>query len=354
MKRITILTPCYNEEENVKPLHAAVRKVFADLPDYEFEHLFIDNHSEDGTVAALRQLAAEYPNVKVILNTRNFGHVRSPYHGLLQATGDAVIALMADFQDPPEMIPKYLAKWEEGYKVVLGVKTSSDESAVMYFCRTLYYKFLDRVADVDLIQHATGSGLYDQQVIKVLRQIDDPYPYVRGLVADIGFDVCTLEYHQAQRRRGISKNNFYSLYDVAMIGVTNHSKLPLRLAAMMGFVMSGVSLLIAIGYLIAKLLFWYHYPTGIAPVLIGVFFFASVQLFFIGVLGEYIGAIYTQVRNRPLVIEKERLNFDSVATQIRPEGKAAVPEVANDDIDDSHDTDGQVGVPSKVFDKNRQ
>ena len=303
------MTPCYNEEENVRPLFEAVKKVFADLPQYEFEHLFIDNSSADRTVDILREMAAEDSRVKVIVNTRNFGHIRSPHHGLLQGQGDAVIALMADFQDPPEMIPLYLAKWEEGYKVVLGVKTSSDESAMMYFFRTLYYKFLDRVADVELIQHATGSGLYDQQVLDVLRKIEDPYPYVRGLIADIGFEVCKIEYHQAQRRHGISKNNFYSLYDLAMVGITNHSKFPLRLAALMGFVMSGMSLLIAAAYLVAKLMFWYRYPAGVAPVLIGVFFFASVQLFFIGVLGEYVGAIYTQVRNRPLVIEKERINF---------------------------------------------
>jgi glycosyltransferase involved in cell wall biosynthesis len=309
-KRVTVMTPTYNEEENVRELYLAVKEVFASLPQYAYEHLFIDNASKDATATILKEIARENKNVKVILNARNFGQIRSPYHALLQARGDAVVTLVADFQDPPTMIPEFLKHWEEGFKIVLGVKAEAEESALMYALRTLYYNTVKKLSDVELTQHVTGFGLYDQQVIEILRKIDDPYPYGRGLIADIGFESYKIPYKQPLRRRGVTKNNFYTLYDLAMLGFTNHTKVPLRLATMAGFLFSGLSLLVALGYFVYKLLFWNTFSLGIAPVVVGLFFFSSVQLFFIGVLGEYIGAIHTQVQKRPLVIEKERINFE--------------------------------------------
>ncbi len=308
-KHICVVTPCYNEVDNVRELHQAIQAVFEGLPQYSYTHLYIDNASKDGTVAILRELAASDPRVKVILNARNFGHIRSPYHGLLQGEGDATVLMASDFQDPPSMLPDFLRKWEEGFKIVIGVKVESGERPLMYALRSFYYGFAAKLSDVELMQHVTGFGLYDRRVLEILRKIDDPYPYFRGLIADIGLDLCRIPYRQPKRMRGITKNNFYTLYDMAMLGITNHSKVPLRVATMAGFVMSGGSLLIAFAYLLAKLLFWDKFIVGVAPILISLFFFSSVQLFFIGVIGEYVGAIHTQVQKRPLVIEEERLNF---------------------------------------------
>lgn len=307
---ITILTPCFNEEQNVRELYEAVREVFAGLPGYRYHHLFIDNASSDRTVAILREIARRDPNVRVIVNTRNFGQVRSPFHALLQADGDAVIGIVCDFQDPPGMIADFLEKWREGYKIVLGVKAGSAEPGLLYALRSAYYRTLARMSNVELVINATGFGLLDRQVIEDLRQIDDPYPYFRGLIAELGYPSAKVPYHQPRRERGITKNNFFTLYDLAMLGLTTHSKAPLRLAAMAGFAMSLVSLLTAIAYLVYKLLYWDRFVAGAAPILIGVFFFSSVQLFFIGILGEYIGAIHTHVARRPLVIEAERINFE--------------------------------------------
>jgi glycosyltransferase involved in cell wall biosynthesis len=309
-KRITVLTPTYNEEENVLELYEAVKAVFKDLDGYEDQHVFIDNASRDRTAAVLKEIARGDRNVKVIINTRNFGHIRSPYYGVLQCRGDAVVTLAADFQDPPALIPEFLKKWEEGYKIVLGVKTQAEESPVLYGLRTFYYNAVRKLSDIELLQHVTGFGVYSQEVIEVLRHIDDPYPYARGLIADLGFETCTIAYTQPLRRRGLSKNNFYTLYDLAMLGFTNHTKVPLRLATMCGFILASFSLVVAFCYFIYKLVFWNTFSLGVAPVVVGLFFFSSVQLFFIGVLGEYIGAIHTQVQKRPLVIEKERINFD--------------------------------------------
>ncbi|SIO55193.1 Glycosyltransferase involved in cell wall bisynthesis [Singulisphaera sp. GP187] len=307
---IGVVTPCYNEVENVRELHRAIKETFDGLPQYDYFHIYIDNSSKDGTIGILRELAAADPKVRVILNARNFGHIRSPYHGLLQSDADATIIMASDFQDPPTMIPDFLRKWEEGYKIVVGVKLEADESRLMYVVRSLYYGLASWLADIELMQHVTGFGLYDRRILEIFREVDDPYPYVRGMIADIGLDCCKLPYRQPLRRRGISKNNFYTLYDLAMLGVTNHSKVPLRVATMAGFLMAGVSLFIAFGYLVGKLLFWNQFTVGVAPILISLFFFSAVQLFFIGIIGEYIGAIHTQVQKRPLVIEKERLNFD--------------------------------------------
>ena len=307
---VSIVTPCFNEQENVGPLAEAVRREMQGLAGYEYEHIFIDNASTDRTVPILKEIAAKDKRVKVIVNARNFGHIRSPFYGLLQATGDAVILMAADFQDPPALIPSFIKKWEEGFRVVVGVKTSSEESPLFYAVRRAYYSLVGKLADVELIPNFTGFGLYDRQVIQVLRGIDDPYPYFRGLICDIGFEKARIEFVQPTRKRGFTKNNFYTLYDIAMLGITNHSKVPLRLATMLGFGLSLICLLVALAYLVAKLVFWNTYTIGTAPVIVGLFFFASVQLMFIGILGEYIGSIHTKVLRRPLVVEKERINFD--------------------------------------------
>jgi len=309
MPLISIVTPCYNEEGNVEVLYDQVKAIFATLPKYEYEHIFIDNASTDRTPLILRKLASEDRKVKVIFNARNFGHIRSPYYALLQATGDAAICVVADLQDPPPLILEFIKKWEEGFKVVIGVKNTSDESPGMFAVRKLYYRFVNAVSEVELTKNFTGFGLYDQGVIQVLRTINEPYPYFRGLISEIGFESAKVYYNQASRRRGITSNNFYSLYDIAMLGITNHSKIPLRFATFLGFTMSLVGFLAAFIYFVIKLVFWSQFSLGLAPLIISLFIFSSVQLFFIGIIGEYIGSIYTQVRARPLVIEKERLNW---------------------------------------------
>lgn len=312
-KLISVVTPCYNEEGNVDELHRRIVAQLESFPQYDFEHIFIDNASTDGTVAAIRRLAGADPRVKAIVNNRNFGIIRSSNHALLQARGDAVINMASDMQEPPELIGDFVRRWEEGYKVVVGVKPQSHETLPMFALRRLYYATIGRIADVKLIPHYTGFGLYDREVIEALRAIDDPYPYFRGLIADMGYAHAEVPYTQPLRTRGITKNNFYSLYDMAMLGITSHSKVPLRLATMAGFALSALSLLIALAYLVLKIVHWNQMSFGLAPILIGFFFFASVQLFFIGLLGEYILQIHTQVQKRPLVIERERINFERPA-----------------------------------------
>lgn len=311
MKLISIVTPTFNERDNARAVYERVKAVFSGLRDYRYEHIFIDNHSSDDTVNIIKSICSEDENVRLIVNARNFGPVRSTYYGNLQAYGDAVIHLVADLQDPPELITEFVRKWEEGFRVVVGVKSASHESPIMFAIRKSYYNFVAKIADVVLIKNFTGFGLYDKSVMDILRQIDDPYPYFRGLISEIGFDVAQISYVQPARERGMTTTSFYSLYDQAMLGITSHSKLPIRLATMAGFTLSGLSLLIALIYVILKLLFWKQFPLGMAPALIGLFFFSSVQLFFIGLLGEYIASIHTQVKRRPLVIEKERVNFDA-------------------------------------------
>ncbi|MGA2162722.1 MAG: glycosyltransferase family 2 protein [Methanoregula sp.] len=308
-KLISVVTACYNEEENVELLYNEVKKVFEKLTDYEYEHIFIDNASKDRTVPLLKEIASKDKNVKIIVNVRNFGHIRSPFYGLLQARGDAVISLVADFQDPPSMIPDFIKKWEEGYKIVVGVKNQSEENPILFAIRKFYYKILQDLSEVNQIENFTAFGLYDQRIIEILRTIDDPYPYMRGLISEIGYDIYQIEYIQPVRKRGKTKNNFYSLYDMAMLGITNNSKVPLRLAALTGFGLAIISLVVAFVYTIYKLIYWDSFTVGIAPLVIGLFFFSSVQLFFIGVIGEYVGSIQTQVLKRPLVIERERINF---------------------------------------------
>ena len=309
MKKISIVSGSFNEAGNVEELVDRVATIMDSLSQYDFEQIVIDNASTDGTQEILRKLVSKSPRLKVILNSRNFGHVRSPYHGMLQASGDAVIYLASDLQEPPELIPDFIKQWEQGAKAVVGIKSSSSESAIFFAVRRLYYGLIEKLADTRTIQNFTGFGLYDRTIIDYCKKLGDPYPYFRGLIAEIGLPVEKIAYHQPLRKRGFTKNNFYTLYDMAMLGITNFSKVPLRLATMLGFLTAALSLLVALGYLIYKLLFWQNFAIGTAPMVIGLFFFASVQLFFIGILGEYIGAIHTQVLKRPLVVEKERINF---------------------------------------------
>jgi glycosyltransferase involved in cell wall biosynthesis len=309
MKLISVVSSCYNEQDNVESLYETVRKLFAELPQYRYEHILVDNGSKDRTAEVLRSIAARDPNVKVILNTRNFGHIRSSYHAILQARGDAVIGMASDFQDPPELIPEFIRKWEEGYRIALGVKQEAEESGLFYAIRSRYYRTLARIADTEIVQQATGFGLYDRTVVEALRRMNDPYPFFRGLLAEVGFDVARVPFTQPARRRGVTSQNFYTLYDIAFLGIVNHSKVPLRLATMTGFATAVLSLLVALGYLTYKLMFWQQFTVGVAPLVIGLFFLSSVQLFFVGIVGEYIGSIYTQVRNHPHVFEKERINF---------------------------------------------
>lgn len=308
-KLISIVTPCYNEEDNIDELYQRIAAVMATLP-YDYEHICIDNASTDNTVGKVKEIAARDERVKLIVNARNFGHIKSPYYGILQSRGDACILIASDLQDPPEMIAEFIKKWEDGYKIALAVKPESEESAIMFFLRKTYYRFITRISDVPLVKNATGAGLFDRAVVEILRNIHDSYPYFRGLLCEIGYPIATVPFNQPRRQRGITKNNFYTLYDIAMLGITNHSKIPLRLMAMSGFLLSFMSLLVALGFFIAKLLYWDSFQLGTAPILIGIFFFGAIQTFFIGVLGEYIGSIHTQVRNMPLVVEIERVNFD--------------------------------------------
>ncbi|MBP5617079.1 MAG: glycosyltransferase family 2 protein [Elusimicrobiaceae bacterium] len=311
-KKISIISSAYNEQDNVRELYERVKAEMAQHADkYDYEQLVLDNGSTDATLKELRAIAAEDKNFKVIVNARNFGHIRSPYYGMMLCQGDAVIYLASDLQDPPELIGQFLQKWEEGFKVVLAQKQRTQETWLFSLVRKAYYKLLNWMNDsgAALSPNCTGFGLFDQQVIDKIRQQNDPYPYLRGLVCELGYAKALVPFEQPLRKRGITKNNFYTLYDNAMLGFTNHSKVPLRLAAMGGFMLGAISFLLALIYLVLKLLFWNQFPMGTAPILLAVFFFASVQLIFLGILGEYIGAILTHILHRPAVIEKERINL---------------------------------------------
>jgi glycosyltransferase involved in cell wall biosynthesis len=311
MPFISIVSGCYNEEENVRELWQRITRVMADsLPNYDYELILIDNCSTDRTVEILREMCRQDKRVKVILNNRNFGHVRSGYHAMQQATGDAIVCMASDLEDPPEMIPDFVRKWEEGYKVVLAQKTSSAEFFVMFLVRKAYYYLVNRLSEVPLVKNVTGFGIYDRRVIDDIKRIGDPYPYLRGLICDLGYEQYLIPFHKPVRKRGFTKNNFYTLYDLGMLGITNHSKVPLRLAVFAGCIIGTLSMLVAFGYLIYKLLYWERFQAGSAPIVLGIFFLGAVQLFFVGILGEYIGSIYTQVLRRPPVIERERINFD--------------------------------------------
>lgn len=308
-KKISIVTPCYNEEDNVEKLYRAVKAEFKTLENYDYEHIFIDNASTDRTVEILRDICLQDQKVKVIVNSRNFGHIRSPFYGLLQANGDAVILVVADLQDPPELIPQFINKWEEGQDIVIGIKNQSMETPMMFFIRKVYYYISNNLAEIELAKNFTGFGLYDKKIIKILRELNDPYPYFRGIILELGFNLARINYIQPARKRGITKNNFYTLYDIAMLGICNHSKIPLRAATFLGFALSIISLLVSFGYGIAKLIFWDKFALGVAPLVLGFFFISSIQLFLLGIVGEYIGWIFTRVQNRKHVYEKERFNF---------------------------------------------
>ena len=310
MKKISVLIPCYNEEENVVPISEAVIKTLQkDLPEYDYELVFIDNDSQDHTRSLIRQLCDENPKIKAIFNARNFGQFNSPYYGMLQITGDCVIEMVADFQDPVELMPQYVHEWEKGYKIVIGIKTSSKENRLMYWLRGCYYKMMKKLSDVEQIEQFTGSGLYDRDFIEVLRNLDDPTPFLRGIVAELGFKIKQIPYEQPKRRAGETKNHFYQLYDAAMLSITSYTKAGLRLATIFGSICSLISMVVAVVYLVMKLMYWDRFPAGMAPVLIGMCFLGSVQIFFIGLMGEYILSINARVMKRPLVIEEERLNF---------------------------------------------
>lgn len=317
-KTISIVTPCYNEQDNVLNLYNQVREVMLRIGKYRYEHIFIDNASQDSTVAILKQIAAQDPNVKIIVNARNFGHIRSPIHALFQAQGDAVLGIVADLQDPPPMIADLIREWENGAYCVLGIKRTSEEASLMFWLRKQYYKTAERLSSIETIQNYTGFGLYDRKVVDLVRSFDDPYPYFRGMIAEIGLPTVKLLYDQPARKFGITKNNWYTLYDIGMLGIINHSKVPLRLATFAGFLGGVLSFLIALVYLVLKLIFWSHFELGLAPMIIGVFFISSLQLIFLGVMGEYVGAIYTQVQKRPYAVELERLNFNHEPSLPRP------------------------------------
>lgn len=310
MKHISVMTPCYNEEGNIRNIYSAVKEQFDKMPQYTYEHIFIDNYSTDGSRKILRELAAEDSNVKVILNARNFGPNRSGSYGMLQGTGDAVICIVCDLQDPPEMIPTFLGKWEEGYKVVLGQKTKSKENLLMFQVRKLYYKIMESLSETEHLTNVTGYGLFDKEVLDMIKWMDDPDPYIRGLVTQLGYKWCLIEYTQQERTSGKSSYNFSRYFDFAITGLTHVSKKPLRIVTMAGLIMSAVSFGIAIVYLVFKLIHWYEFDMGTAPILIGVFLLGSVQLACLGVIGEYIGAILTKVTKRPMVVEEERINFE--------------------------------------------
>jgi glycosyltransferase involved in cell wall biosynthesis len=310
VKTISVVSPCYNEEANVEELYERVLAVMRRLGRYRYEHIFIDNCSKDGTMDVLRRLAAADRNVKVIENTRNFGHIRSPIHAFTQASGDAVIILLSDLQDPPELLEDMILEWEKGTPIVIGVKATSDESRLMFWIRKKYYQLVRRMAEIDTYDNFIGFGLYDRKVVEIVKRFDDPYPYFRGMIAEIGLEHKELAYNQARRKQGATSNSFYKHYDNAILGLTSLSKVPLRLATFSGLVCSALSLLAGLFYLVYKLLFWQRFELGVAPMAIGMFFFCSIQLFFIGVLGEYIGSIHTLVQKRPLALERERINFE--------------------------------------------
>lgn len=309
-KIICIVSPCYNEQDNIEELYRRIQNSIDPLRDnYNFEILFIDNNSDDDSVKILRNLASSDKSVKVILNARNFGHIRSPYYGILQSEGDATIYLASDLQDPPELIPEFVKWWEHGYKLVMATKPQSQGSKLMHSLRQAYYKAVDRITDIKLVPDATGFGLYDAQVIKKLKLINDPYPFLRGLICELGYKIRTVEFNQPRRIRGFSKNNFYTLYDIAVLGMISHSKLPLRLATFIGFIIGSLSFVAALVFTVAKIVFWSKIPVGIAPILIVVLFMFGVMMILIGILGEYVGSIHTYVQNRPIVVEESRINF---------------------------------------------
>ena len=353
-KKVSILIPCFNEEENVRPMSEAVVSLFeSELTQYDYELVFIDNDSRDLTRPILRDICAKNKRVKAIFNAKNFGQFNSPFYGMLQTTGDCVISMVCDFQDPIDLIPQYLQEWENGYKIVIGIKTGSKENPIVYRLRSIYYKMLRRFSNVEQIEHFTGSGLYDRSFIEVLRDLDDPTPFMRGIVAELGYKIKKISYEQPQRRAGKTHNNFWTLYDAAMLSFTTYTKIGLRLATFVGAFCALVSFVIAMVYLILKLVYWDRFAAGIAPVLIGMFLLGSVQLIFIGLMGEYILSMNARLMRRPLVIEEERLNFDT-GEEADAAGEEAKAGVVGEDAETGAvgaDTAAQERLPDNSADK---
>lgn len=311
MKKISVMIPCYNEEENVEAIYQAVSNILqSECSKYDYEILFVDNCSTDATKQILREICKTDKKVKAIFNAKNFGQFNSPFYGILQTTGDCTISIVSDFQDPVELIPEFVKEWENGYKIVIGIKTNSEENKIVHAVRSLYYKFIKKFSEVEQIEHFTGFGLYDREFIEVLRKLDDPKPFLRGIVAELGYERKDIPYTQPKRRAGKTKNNWYTLYDAAMLSITSYTKIGLRLCTLFGFFFGLVSTVIGFVYLIYKLIYWDSFIVGMAPVAIGMFFIGAVQLIFIGILGEYILSINQRMMKRPLVIEAERLNFE--------------------------------------------
>lgn len=311
MKKISIMIPCFNEEENVVPISEEIVKLFeTQLSNYDYELLFIDNDSTDNTRPLLRQICAKNKKIKAIFNAKNFGQFNSPFYGMLQTTGDCTITMVCDFQDPIELIPQYIKEWENGYRIVIGIKTSSQENPIMYWLRSIYYKLIKKFSDIEQIENFTGSGLYDKSFINVLRELKDPTPFMRGIVAELGYKRKEIPYEQPRRRAGKTHNNFYRLYDAAMLSITSYTKVGLRLCTFCGTICGFISAIVGLIYLVLKLIYWDNFTAGMAPILIGMFFLGALQLFFIGFIGEYILSINQRVMNRPLVVEEERINFN--------------------------------------------
>jgi glycosyltransferase involved in cell wall biosynthesis len=308
MTKISIVTPTFNEEQNIKKLCSDIRNEMEKL-NIEYEHIVIDNASTDKTIDIIKEICETDKKVKVIINAKNYGHIKSPVYGLMQCKGEACILMASDFQDPVNLITQYIEKWENGSKIVLGEKITSDENSFVFGIRRLFYKFLNRISDTDLTMNTTGSGIFDRSIIEKLKKINDPYPYFRGLISELGEEISTIQFNQPKREFGNTKNNFYTLYDIGMLGVVKHSKMPLRIMILLGFLFSAISLCIALFYLIYKLLFWNSFEVGIAPLIIGIFGFASLQILLLGIIGEYVSVVLTHLRNMPLVEEKERINF---------------------------------------------
>lgn len=310
MKKISVLIPCFNETDNVIPISEAVVNEFSvHLPEYDYELVFIDNYSTDGTRQKLEQICSRNEKIKAIFNAKNFGQFNSPFYGICQTTGDCTISMCCDFQDPVNLIPRLVHEWEKGYKIVAAIKTQSEENKILRFLRSCYYKIIKKMSSVEQIEHFTGTGLYDKSFIDVLRRLDDPIPFMRGIVAELGFRRKDIPYMQAKRRAGNTHNNWYTLYDAAMLSFTSCTKVGLRLATFLGFIFAVLDMVFAIIYLVAKLIWWDRFPMGTAPLLIGMFFMGSIQLIFMGLLGEYVMSINTRMMNRPLVIEEKRINF---------------------------------------------
>ena len=305
------MIPCYNEEENARPIYEAVRDEFIkNLPEYNYEILFIDNKSKDNTRSVIEEICKEDKNVKAIFNSKNFGQFNSPYYGILNTSGDCTVTICADFQDPVELIPVFVREWEKGYKIVIGRKTKSQENKLVYFLRGCYYKIIRKMSSVEMIEQFTGFGLYDKSFVDTMRNLNDPIPFIRGIVAELGPERKEVEYEQPKRRAGKTSNNWYSLFDAAMLSFTSYTKVGMRVAEFFGFLIAAVSFLIGIGFLIAKLIYWDSFAAGYAPIIITVFFMGGIQLAFLGFIGEYILSINTRVMNRPLVIEEKRINFE--------------------------------------------